>query len=152
MNGKSYALMAAFLLEIDLAEIDGKRNQGHPIPAIFSFVSQVLHNLSIYAGALQAIIEGSNLLNGNLGQLPLLPLCIRNGCNNRESLAWFRYGYRNRVIAHEFARIYPVPAEIQDEARIRGWIANVKRNWLNASPEENESLVLSSARVMSASS
>lgn len=151
MNGKSYALMAAFLLEKDLADIDGKRNQGHPIPAIFSFVSQALHHLSIYAGALQAIIEGSNLLNGNLGQLPLFPLCIRNGCNNRESLAWFRYGYRNRMIAHEFARIYPVPAEIQDEASIRDWIANVKRNWLNAIPEENESLVLRSARVMSAS-
>jgi len=137
MDGRSYAEIAAILLGIELSAVDGKRNQGQaPIPAVFSFVGRVLHHLSIYAGAMLVVLEESNLLERDLGVMPLLPLCIRNGCNNRDSLAWFRYGYRNRIAAHEFARTYPLPIEVQEDSQIKTWITAIRRFWLNENPDE----------------
>jgi len=100
--------------------------------------------LSIYAGALLVIIEESNILNGETGQMPLLPLCIRNGCNGRDSLAWFRHGYRNRIAAHEFARSIPIPAEIQDDGDIKTWVIARRTAWLNDDTSDIESIALRS--------
>lgn len=145
MNGRNYAELAAIFLAIEPAAIDGRRSQGQaPIPAVFSFVGRVLHHLSIYAGALLVILEESNLFNGEMGEMPLLPLCIRNGCCSRDSLAWFRYGYRNRIAAHEFAREYPIPAEILNDADIKTWVTAQRSLWLNEDPTEIESDALRS--------
>jgi hypothetical protein len=143
MSGRSYAEIASVFLGINLDVVNGKRNQGqNHIPAIFSFVRRVLHHLSIYAGALLVILEESDLLSDQLGEMPLLPLCIRNGCNSRDSLAWFRYGYRNRIVAHEFAQIYPVPMTIQDDSELKRWIKRQREGWIreNASEADTEAL------------
>ncbi len=145
MDARTYAEIASIFLVVEPEKIDGRRTQGQaPIPAVFSFIGRVLHNLSIYAGALLVILEESNLLNGEIGQMPLLPLAIRNGCNGRDSLAWFRYGYRNRIAAHDFAQLYPIPPEIQDDSDIRIWVTARRRTWLDRDPLEIESVALRS--------
>lgn len=152
MNGNTYAEMASLFLAIAPEKINSERSQGQaPIPAIFSLVGRVMHHLSIYAGAVLVILEESSLLNGHLGEMPLLPLCIRNGCCDRNSLAWFRYGYRNRVAAHEFSRQFPIPADIQDESRVMAWVTQQRRDWLREDSTEHESMVLQYVRSVIAS-
>src|SRR6185369_1801185 len=114
MDGNNYLQVAQALLGVGPEALHNRRSQGHaPIPAVFSFVGQVLHHLSIFAGALLVVLEESNLMDGELGEMPSLPICIRNGCSSPGALAWFRHGYRNRIAAREFAQLYPIPAEIQ---------------------------------------
>ena len=149
MDGQTYAEIAAKFLSKEPSEIHSRRSQGQaPIPATFAFVGNVLHNLSIYAGAVLVILEESNLLNGNTGQMALLPLCIRNGCSSRDSFAWFRYGYRNRIAAHEFARTYPIPDEIQDESEIKQWVTEKRRLWLSIDTTVTEPAILNSVRII----
>ncbi len=149
MNGNTYAEMAATYLKIEIKEIDGKRSQGQaPIPSIFSFVGYVMHHLSLFAGALLVILEESDHLGEQLGEMSLLPLCIRNGCCNRDSLAWFRYGYRNRVAAHAFARTFPIPEEIQDDSEVKLWVKRRRREWLNEEVNEEDFSVLRSVRII----
>lgn len=145
MDGRSYAEISSEFLNIELDAIHNRRSQGQaPIPAVFSFIGRALHHLSIYAGALLVVLEESDLLEGNLGAMPLLPLCIRNGCNSRDSLAWFRYGYRNRIAAHEFSQLYPVPPELQDDRDLKVWTSNQKTQWLNQDIDQIESVALRS--------
>lgn len=149
MDGCTYAEIAAIFLGVEQEKIDGRRSQGQaPIPAVFSFIGQVLHNLSIYAGALLVILEQSNLLNGEHGKMPLLPLAIRNGCNGRDSLSWFRYGYRNRMAAHDFAQVYPIPSEIRDESDVREWVTKRRRAWLNDDSPYIQSMALRSVWII----
>ncbi len=149
MNGSTYAEIAATYLKIEIEEIDGKRSQGQaPIPALFSFVGYVMHHLSLFAGALLVILEESDHLGEQLGEMPLLPLCIRNGCCNRDSLAWFRYGYRNRIVAHEFARIFPIPEEIQEDSEVKLWVKRCRKEWLNEEANGEDPLVLRSVRII----
>jgi len=149
MDGRTYAEIAAVFLGLKLENVNDSRSQGQAhIPAVFSFIGRVLHNLSIYAGALLVILEESNLINGEIGQMPLLPLAIRNGCNGRDSLAWFRYGYRNRVAAHEFAQMYPIPPEIKNDNDIRAWITTQQRAWLDGDLFEIESVPLRSVWII----
>lgn len=149
MNGSTYAEMAITFLGIEAEEVHEKRSQGQaPIPAVFSFVGRILHHLSLYAGALLVILEESSLLGEQLGAMPLLPLCIRNGCCSRDSLAWFRHGYRNRIAAHEFAQAFPIPEEIQDDSEIKQWVTRKRREWLNGEVDEEESMALQSVRLI----
>ena len=149
MNGCTYAEMAAIFLGIEPGAVHGRRSKGDaPIPAIFSFVGRVLHHLSIYAGALLVILEESDLLNGQLGEMPLLPLCIRNGCCSRDSLAWFRYGYRNRIAAHEFALTFPIPEEIKDDNEVKIWVTQRRKEWLDVEVTDQEPIVLRSIRAI----
>ncbi len=149
MSGRTYAEIASVFLGIELDVVNGKRSQGqNHIPAIFSFVGRVLHHLSIYAGALLVILEESDLLSDQLGEMPLLPLCIRNGCNSRDSLAWFRYGYRNRIAAHEFAQLYPIPIAIQDDSELKRWIKRQLGEWIREDASEAEAEALQSVRTI----
>ncbi len=149
MSGSTYAEIASVFLGIEPEVVNGKRSQGqNHIPAIFSFVGKVLHHLSIYAGALLVILEESDLLSNQLGEMPLLPLCIRNGCNSRDSLAWFRYGYRNRIVAHEFAQIYPIPMTIQDDNELKSWVKRQLRKWISEDTGEAEVDALRSVRTI----
>lgn len=149
MSGSTYAEIASIFLGVELGVVNGKRSRGQDhIPAIFSFVGKVLHHLSIYAGALLVILEESDLLNDQLGEMPLLPLCIRNGCNSRDSLAWFRYGYRNRIAAHEFAQIYPIPMAIQDDSELKRWIKRQLTEWIREDASEAEAEALQSVRTI----
>jgi len=145
MDGQTYVEIATTFLAVESEKVDGSRSQGQaPIPAVFSFIGRVLHNLSIYAGALLVILEESNLINGEIGQMPLLPLSIRNGCSDRDSLAWLRYGYRNRMAAHEFARQFPIPPEIQDDRDVKVWVTEKRTVWLREDHSDNESVILRS--------
>ena len=149
MNGSTYAEIASVYLGLELEAVHERRSVGQdPIPAVFSFVRQLFHNLSIYSGALLAVLEESDILNGTLGEMPLLPLCIRNGCSSRDSLAWFRYGYRNRVAAHEFTRIYPIPVTIQDDAELNRWVTLRRREWLIGDASEAEHEILRCVRAI----
>ena len=149
MSGSTYAEIASVFLGIELEEVNGRRSRGQDhIPAVFSFVGRVLHHLSIYAGALLVILEESDLLSEQLGEMPLLPLCIRNGCNSRDSLAWFRYGYRNRIAAHELAQLYPVPTEIEDDIELKRWIKRQLGEWIRDDASETEVEALRNVRAI----
>ena len=80
--------------------------------------------------------------------MPLLPLCIRNGCNSRDSLAWFRFGYRNRIAAHEFAQIYPIPIAIQNDSELKRWIKGQLGEWIREDAGETEAEVLRRVRTI----
>ncbi|NOR65520.1 MAG: hypothetical protein GQ468_05835 [Candidatus Scalindua sp.] len=73
---------------------------------------------------------------------------IQNGCNSRDSLAWFRYGYRNRIAAHEFAQIYPIPITIQDDSEIKRWIKRQRGEWIREDAGEAEAKALKSVRTI----
>jgi len=149
MSGSTYADMATLFLSMESENIHGRRSQGQaPIPAIFSFVGRVLHHLSIYAGALLVILEESNFIDDQIGEMPLLPLCIRNGCFNRDSWDWFKYGYRNRMAAHEFALKFPIPEAIRDDSDIKRWIKVRRKEWLRGDVVETEADALKSVRLI----
>lgn len=149
MNGSTYADMAAAFLSCGVEEIHSRRSQGQaPIPAIFSFVGRALHHLSIYAGALLVILEESHYSSDEVGEMPLLPLCIRNGCRSRDSWAWFRYGYRNRMVAHEFAARFPIPGTTKDDGDVESWIRQRRKEWLEGDITESDAEVLKHVRLI----
>lgn len=121
MCGSTYAELGAQLLSKEITTIDGRRSQGNsPIPAVFSFVSNISYILPIYAGALLVLLEASgNDVSDDLG---ILSLCMRNGCNDRSSLSWFRFGYRNRMAAHAFSKRYPVPTHLTSDQEVKKWV------------------------------
>ena len=153
MNGETYATLAREYLGIE-GEIRNIRSSGsHPIPAILKFVKNTVDRLSIDAGCLLAIQE--LLMAERHGQeafisdeLKSLPLCIRNGCNSIGALSWFRFGYRQRIIAHRLNAILPIPLDVLDDVQRMEWVSRTRSEWLLQGPEEGEDRVLGSIRAI----
>jgi hypothetical protein len=106
-----------------------------------------MHHLSICAGTMVVLLEESGVLRRMDNHVELLPLCIRNGCKDRSSLCWFRFGYRNRIVAHALADKYPLPDHISEDGEAMEWIREQRRIWLQFQ-EPDESPVLASVRVL----
>lgn len=142
MQGNTYADIAKKFLGLSSSEeINNKRSGGaQPIPAVFGFLSKVVGNLAIDAGCFLAIHELS--INGEDRDLPAslqgLPLCIRNGLNSVGALSWYRFGYRERVCAHAFQRLFPVPADLKNDAERATWVKQQRKEWLQGNIHSDE--------------
>jgi superfamily II DNA/RNA helicase len=138
MRGCSYASLCESYLGIPEAEVSSSRGSGKPLPSLFGFLRKVTEPLARDAGCLVALVEHS-LKNGADDDfkppesLQALPLCIRNGCDSLTSLAWFRFGYRQRICAHRLADAFPIPPEISDDDARATWVRDVRGHWLEGS-------------------
>jgi hypothetical protein len=137
MQGESYATIAQAYLGLSSDQITNKRSSGsHPIPAVLKFLRDVVDNLAIDAGCFLAIHEyvsheGEQEPAALPETLGALPLCIRNGCDSLGSLAWYRFGYRQRVCAHALEAAFPVPAELKNDEERMLWVMRTRRQWLS---------------------
>ena len=132
MSGHTYAHMASAFLNIPLQDITGGRGTGQPIPAVFGLVRKVFEPLARDAGCFVALTEYSWSTNEeslSAASLQSLPLCLRYGCNDMTSLAWFRFGYRQRASAHALSRAFPPPPDL-GEAELAKWIRSTMAKWI----------------------
>jgi len=149
MSGASYRNFGSRYLGVSEKDIDWKRSSGK-IPQLIKVIGEVVEwGLAIDAGCFMALVE-ANLRQGDaLREVPralaILPLCLRHGCNSEGTLAWFRYGYRQRVAAHALAGEFPLQAitddnTLQDEVRVK------RQEWL-ARESAGEGPVLRASRI-----
>jgi hypothetical protein len=152
MNGDDYAQVAWRLLELSPEEsIDNSRSSGaKPIPKVFAFLRKVVHHLAIDAGCFAAVHEfGINEAAQPLPDgLQALPLCIRNGCDSIGVLAWYRFGYRQRMCAHAFQQAFPVPDALEDDQSRLDWITKTRRRWLSGEMEARDHPLLDHAKTV----
>jgi hypothetical protein len=156
MRGATYAEIARLYLGLTQdEEITNKRNKGdHPIPAVFGFLRKVVDQFAIDAGCFLAIQEFSVYGEGGTNApipepLQALALCIRNGCDTLDVLAWYRFGFRNRVCAHTFARTFPLPADVVTDSGRAKWIRKTRGKWLTGEiVSENEPILAYAKTIM----
>ncbi len=133
MNGTSYTVLAKSFSGI--AVIPPDRIQAKPLPAIFSLIRKVMEPLARDAGCLVALIEQA--WKAEVGAevalpeaLQALPLCLRAGCNSLSTLAWFRFGFRQRVSAHALAAAFPPPSDLANDSDRARWVRDTRKKWL----------------------
>ena len=154
MGGETHAGIARRYLELGDAEVSNRRASGSdPIPATLNFFRNVAEGLSMDAGCLLAIQEHLAINQQDEAQevpdsLKALPLCIRNGCDSLSSISWFRFGFRQRVVAHRLSRLFPLPQEATNDLERMNWILDAQRGWLRDGPQDNDEALLSSIRVI----
>ena len=153
MTGAPYTEIGGKLYRIDPATYSSKRSDGaRGIPPVFKFLGEVIErNLATDAGCFLALHEGWLEAEGPQNTCPeawqALPLCIRNGCSTLDQLAWFRFGFRQRVCAHALAKAFPIPAGISDDTGRAQFVRSTRRGWLNDSGPDADPL-LSFARTV----
>jgi hypothetical protein len=140
MNGATYAAIAAKFLSMPEAKVENARSGG-PIPDVFKLISEVVDNaMALDAGCFVAICElalaAQAVDTSGLEQLQALPLCIRNGVNSVDTLAWFQHGVRQRVCAHALSSHFPVPLGIEDDTARAQWVRKRFRAWLKEDTED----------------
>lgn len=151
LDGQSYAQIASTLTTSDITDIKPDRTSGaQPIPRVFKFVKEVVeYGLALDAGVLVAAYESSlDLLDDSSvpEELAALPLCIRNGCNSVGTLAWFRFGFRQRVCARELQEHFTVPDSIVSDSERAKWVRKKRADWLNGRTQVIETSLLVAAR------
>lgn len=153
MEGLPFTQIGAALLRKPSDEFFSRRtNPASGIPAVFKFISEVIERLlAVDAGCFLALHEC--WLNSEHPELTVpealqaLPLCIRNGCDDLEVLAWYRSGFRQRVSAHALADAFPLPPDIFGDAERARAVHHAKRIWLGE-PAVTSSSLLDFARVL----
>lgn len=154
MKGHTFAEIAKAFLGLGDGRISHKRTAGdHPIPAVFGLVGKIILPLSVDAGCFLAILEcwlkDQDAENAVVPEeLQALPLCIRNGCNTLDTLAWFRFGYRERVAAHAFARVLPLPPAVNTDTERAAWVRTARRDWLSHRIEVQPDPILENVRTV----
>lgn len=150
MRGEPYTMLASGYFKVPVADVKPGRASGY-IPQMFKLVGEIVEStLAVDAGCLVLIVE--KLLQ-ELGwndeppeALGALPLCVRNGCNDLSVLAWFRHGYRQRIVAHAFAAAYPLPDRTSGEVDRRAFVELTKRSFTRS--DEAAPPVLEHARTV----
>lgn len=143
MRGASYSAIAQAYRGLQPSEVTSGRAGTNPIPSVFRFVRRVIHPLAVDAGCLLALQE---LYMEDAASEPRLvpealqglPLCVRNGCRSLEVLAWYRFGFRQRVCAHALASAFPMPEDLQDDSARARWVRGTRRDWLRGALTLNE--------------
>ncbi len=159
--GDDLATLAKSAFEID-GEVSPARSDGtKPIPKIIGVRDRATYGLSMLAGGVAALFaaadeadvgDGWALTEPSRLALEMLPLAIRNGCGDRSSLSWFRFGIRHRRVAHLLASRVPVPDELTTEEQIETFVVNARDVWAEGIASvpgtEREQAVLDAARVV----
>ncbi|RKG49884.1 DEAD/DEAH box helicase [Corallococcus sp. AB011P] len=147
MQGMPFTEIGAILFNCQPTEFTPKRSDGgRGLPAVFKFLGDIVERvLAQDAGCFLALhecwIEDSYPGTSVPEALQALPLCIRNGANNLDVIAWFRFGYRQRVCAHALAQAFPLdPGLKSDEARARA-VRKLRHEWLNNNNNNISALV-----------
>lgn len=127
MSGASYAALgrayygAQNISEpVSTARITSPNPYNNPLPGVFGFIREIVDPLARDAGCLVAILEQAWKAQNVAAPpqtLQALPLCVRFGCNSLETLAWFRFGFRQRVSAHTLARAFPLPIDAANDSQ-----------------------------------
>jgi len=134
LDGASLLAIASTVYGDDRSERTG-RTSGQPLPKMFGIIDAALgFELTAAAGAVGALAsvgaqrdpQGPWLLTGESAvSLSLLPLAIRFGCGDGPSLAWRRFGFAHRAVAHVLGRVLPPPDDVPDE---RLWVRQARRS------------------------
>lgn len=107
----------------------------NPIPTIFKFNIMIIEQLVIDAGCFLAINEFaifSEDCNDCVPEvLQALSLCIRNGLNSIEMLAWFRFVIRQRTCVQILQQKFPVPNNLKNDKQRSAWVRAKRRVLLN---------------------
>lgn len=148
MDGESYKVIAEALLNKEV--INFKRNDGrHPLPTIFKFIKEVIDPIAMDAGCFLALNE-HGVYEEKSTEIPEelqgLPLAIKNGCDSLETLAWFRFGIRQRVAAHKLNRSYSLPLELTNDELKANWVREKRLEFLSS--EVNDQLLESIRQVI----
>lgn len=158
MRGDTYADLAARYLGYKKEDIESARGTGKPLPAMFSFVRDVLEMLARDAGCFVALNEHALKVDDPEYVLPealqALPLCIRYGCDSLGVLGWYRFGYRQRRSAHALARAFGVLSTKDDGERAR-WITKTRHRWIEgkiATPHDAEPMLKSVLHILQSGS
>ena len=140
MDGATYATLcrAYYGTEnvqepVSSARITSPNPYNNPLPGAFGFIREIIDPLARDAGCLVAILEQTWKAQGAPGPplaLQALPLCVRFGCNSLETLAWFRFGFRQRVSAHGLARAFPLPVNTANDAQRAIEVREFRKRWL----------------------
>ncbi|MFN0075537.1 MAG: DEAD/DEAH box helicase [Prosthecobacter sp.] len=110
------------------------RVQANPIPGVFGFIREVIEPLARDAGCLVAVLEQAWKAQGATTPpqaLQALPLCVRFGCDSLETLAWFRFGFRQRVSAHTLSKAFPLTANPASDAQHSAEVRRLRSRWLD---------------------
>ena len=128
----------AFAIEGD---VPATRSDGtKPLPKIIGLLDRSAYGLSMVAGGLVALFAsaeeadaGAPWETSESGRfaLEMLPLAIRNGCGDRSSLSWYRFGVRHRRIAHLLASLMPLPEDLSRDEEVESWIVGQRNAWLD---------------------
>ena len=116
------------------ARITSPNPYKNPLPGVFGFIREIIDPLARDAGCLVAILEQTWKAQGADAPpqaLQALPLCVRFGCNSLETLAWFRFGFRQRVGAHALATAFPLPVDAVDDAQRAMEVRQLRKGWLD---------------------
>jgi hypothetical protein len=147
MSGASYTAVGAQLYGIDPSSYTSKRSDGaRGIPPVFKFVGEIVErNLATDAGCFLALHEGW-LEAAHPGvpcpeTLQALPLCVRNGCSTLDELAWFRFGFRQRVCAHALAKAFPIPSVVSNDEGRAEYVRDARHMWLNNQAPDTDPLL-----------
>jgi hypothetical protein len=115
------------------ARITSPNPYKNPLPGVFGFIRELVEPLARDAGCLVAILEQSWKAQGAAAPpqaLQALPLCVRFGCNSLETLAWYRFGFRQRVSAHALATAFPLPVDAASDSQRATEVRKLRRRWL----------------------
>jgi hypothetical protein len=137
---------------------DSSRSSGSPLPKMFAVIdSGIGFGLSRAAGVFAALArlgtdaaeEPWSCSSDERRVLNLMPLAIRFGCESVSSLAWYRWGFRRRRIAHLLAAHLPPPEGLEDP-ELAAWVRNQARRIVRGEDPpgltDAEALVISSLR------
>lgn len=123
---------------------NGSRNQQAPLPKVIRVVQDAfVFSLSRVAGGVVALHDIGvdeapdqwSLAANESRSLGLVPLAIRNGCDDLNTVAWSRFGTPQRRLAHVFARHLPLPDELAEE-RVASWVRRAHNEWLESLSED----------------
>lgn len=147
MEGKPFTQIGALLFGRPASEFTSQRSDGaRGLPPVFKFLGDIVERaLSVDAGCFLALNE-SWLQAEYPGTavpeyLQALPLCIRNGCDDLDVLAWFRFGFRQRVCAHALAQAFPLAQDIVGDAARSEAVREARRTWLRRESGGERSLL-----------
>lgn len=144
-RGESYSRIAQSYLRLNGDQITNSRSKGdQPLPAVFGFLHRVVEQLAVDAGCFAAIHEMA--VHSEVGTplpetLQALPLCIRHGCDSLGGLAWYRFGYRERVCAHALQGNFPLPSELTSDSDRAKWVQQTRRRLLSGEIASGEPLI-----------
>jgi len=159
--GDDLAALARAAFAVEGAVSPVRSDGAKPIPKIIGLRDRATYGLSMLAGGVAALFAAADeadvggawaLTEDSRLSLEMLPLAIRNGCGDRSSLAWFRFGVRHRRVAHLLAARMPVPDELATDEQIENFVLGARDAWIGGIGDlpgsDAEQAVLTAARVV----